>query len=67
MPAVLLVLGVPERTVMGLVGWSSSSMIERYQHLADDIRQGVAAQIGGLVCGGEEAGTTEKSGDDKPN
>jgi hypothetical protein len=29
---VLLVLGVPERTVMGIMGWSSTSMAARYQH-----------------------------------
>ncbi len=30
---VLLVLGVPERAVMGLMGWSDSAMTTRYQHL----------------------------------
>lgn len=28
---VLLVIGVPERTVMGIMGWSSTSMAARYQ------------------------------------
>ena len=51
---VLLILGVPERTVMGLMGWSSTSMTKRYQHLTDDIRQGVAKRIGELVWGDEE-------------
>lgn len=30
---VLLVLGVPERTVMGIMGWSSTAMAARYQHV----------------------------------
>jgi integrase len=46
---VLLVLGVPERTVMGVMGWSSTSMAARYQHVTDPIRRTVAAQIDGLL------------------
>jgi integrase len=30
---VLLILGVAERAVMGLMGWSDSGMARRYQHL----------------------------------
>ena len=39
---VLLVLGVPERTVMGIMGWSSTAMAARYQHVTDPIRGTVA-------------------------
>lgn len=46
---VLLVLGVPERTVMGIMGWSSTAMAARYQHVTDPIRRQVADQIGGLL------------------
>ena len=46
---VLLVLGVPERTVMSVMGWSSSSMAARYQHVTDPIRRDVADRIGGLL------------------
>ena len=45
----LLVLGVPERTVMGIMGWSSTSMAARYQHVTDPIRRTVADQVGGLL------------------
>ena len=48
---VLLVLGVPERTVMGIMGWSSTGMTRRYQHVTDAIRQAVAEQIDGLLWG----------------
>jgi integrase len=34
---VLLVLGVPERTVMSVMGWSSTTMAARYQHVTDPI------------------------------
>jgi integrase len=46
---VLLVLGVPERTVMGIMGRSSTAMAARYQHVTDPIRHAVAAQVGGLL------------------
>ncbi|GGL89817.1 tyrosine-type recombinase/integrase [Nakamurella endophytica] len=35
---VLLVLGVPERAVMGIMGWSHSAMAARYQHVTVHIR-----------------------------
>lgn len=47
--AVLLVLGVPERTVMSIMGWSSTSMAARYQHVTDPIRREVANRVGGLL------------------
>jgi integrase len=46
---VLLVLGVPERTVMSVMGWSSTTMAARYQHVTDPIRRDVADRIGGLL------------------
>jgi integrase len=44
----LLVLGVPERTVMGVMGWSCTSMAARYQHVTDPTRRDVAARMGDL-------------------
>jgi integrase len=52
---VLLVLGVPERTVMGIMGWSSTAMAARYQHVTDPIRHVVAGQVGGLLWGDDTA------------
>lgn len=46
---VLLVLGVPERTVMSIMGWSSTSMAARYQHVTDPIRREVANRVGELL------------------
>ncbi len=45
----LLILGVPERAVMDLMGWSSTSMAKRYQHVTGQIRQDIAAQLNGLI------------------
>jgi integrase len=46
---VLLLLGVPDRTVMGLMGWSNSAMAARYQHLTGTIRSDVASKVDGLL------------------
>jgi integrase len=43
---VLLLLEVPERTVMAIMGWSSTAMAARYQHVTDRIRRGVAKRVG---------------------
>jgi integrase len=49
---VLLLLGVPERAVMGLMGWSHSAMAARYQHLTGAVQRDVARRVGGLLwCG----------------
>lgn len=54
---VLLILGVPERAVMGLMGWSTTAMAARYQHITDPVRQDVANRLGGLLWS-----TTERPG-----
>lgn len=46
---VLLILGVPERAVMGLMGWSTTAMAARYQHMVDAVRVDVARQVDGLI------------------
>ena len=46
---VLRVPGVPERTVMSVMGWSSTAMAARYQHVTDPIRRDVADRVGGLL------------------
>ncbi|MEU2955421.1 tyrosine-type recombinase/integrase [Streptomyces xanthochromogenes] len=46
---VLLILGVPERVVMQIMGWSSTAMAARYQHVTGGILADVAHQVGGLI------------------
>ena len=55
---VLLVLGVPERTVMSVMGWSSTAMAARYQHVTDPRRRDVPDRIGGLLWA-EQRGTDD--------
>lgn len=54
---VLLILGVPERAVMGLMGWSTTAMAARYQHVTGVVRGDVAQRVGGLLWGANETGT----------
>jgi integrase len=54
---VLLLLGVPERTVMSVMGWSSTAMAARYQHVTAAMQRGVAGQIGGLLWKPPTAGS----------
>jgi integrase len=51
---VLLVLGVPERTVMSIMGWSTTAMAARYQHVTDPIRRAVAERLDGILWGTED-------------
>nr|WP_243420782.1 site-specific integrase [Micromonospora globispora] len=46
---VLLILGVAERAVMGIMGWSNSAMAARYQHLTNQVRRDIAQRVGGLL------------------
>lgn len=46
---VLLILRVPDRAVMALMGWSSASMATRYQHVVAEVRTDVADRLGGLI------------------
>ncbi|MDT7552141.1 MAG: polymerase subunit gamma/tau, partial [Pseudonocardiales bacterium] len=45
----LLILGVPERAVMSLMGWSTTAMAARYQHVTGTVRGDVAERVGGLI------------------
>ncbi|WP_326945768.1 tyrosine-type recombinase/integrase [Amycolatopsis sp. NBC_01307] len=42
---VLLLLGVPQRIVMEIMGWSNSSQAKRYQHVTEAMQSNVAQQI----------------------
>lgn len=45
----LLVLKVPPRVIMEIMGWSAMSMTSRYQHVPDELRQGNANQVDSLL------------------
>jgi len=41
----LLLLGVPERAVMDVMGWSHSAMVRRYAHVTARLRRRIADQL----------------------
>ena len=51
----LLVLKVPTRAVMDVMGWSQPSMASRYQHVPKEVLKGIADQVGGLLWSKPEA------------
>lgn len=57
---VLLILGVPERFVMQIMGRSSTAKAARYQHVTGGILADVAQRVGGLIW--EVAKATEEDG-----
>lgn len=59
---VLLILSVSERAVMGIMGWSTSAMAARYQHMTDRVRGDIAERVGGLIWEADE--TTAQGPDD---
>ncbi|MGL5825480.1 MAG: tyrosine-type recombinase/integrase, partial [Nocardioides sp.] len=46
---VLHMLGVSERSMMGLMGWSNTAMASRYAHMVDPVRHDVAEKLGRLL------------------
>lgn len=58
----LLVLGVAERAVMDVMGWSKIDMAQRYMHVPDELRQRIASQLGGLLWKAAENGDDDAAG-----
>ena len=45
----LLILGVPSRAVMDVMGWSNVALTTRYQHITPELTTSIANQIGDLL------------------
>jgi hypothetical protein len=43
--ATLLLLGVPERAVMDVMGWSNAAMVRRYAHVTARLRRDIADRL----------------------
>lgn len=56
----LLVLNVPRRAVMDIMGWSEISMTNRYQHVPDDFQRDIASSVGRLLW--EHSGAEDDDG-----
>lgn len=46
---VLLLLGMSDRVIMNLMGWSNVAMTRRYAHVVEPIRRDAADRVGGLL------------------
>ncbi|MEU8663016.1 tyrosine-type recombinase/integrase [Actinoplanes philippinensis] len=46
---VLMLLGVQERAAMDIMGWATTGMAARYQHVTDPVRADIAKRVGGLI------------------
>jgi integrase len=56
---VLPVLGVSERAVMGLMGWTDSARTRRYQHITRQVRRDIADRLGVLIWADERSDRSE--------
>ncbi|MEV1119039.1 tyrosine-type recombinase/integrase [Actinosynnema sp. NPDC049800] len=45
----LLVLKVPPRAIMSVMGWSEHAMLTRYLHIPHELTDDIAAQVGKLM------------------
>ncbi len=55
---VLLLLGVDQRSMMGIMGWSNSAMTVRYAHVVEPIRKDIANRLSGLLWEPNDVGET---------
>jgi integrase len=53
----LLVQGVDSRTLLGLFGWTSLALVQRYTHLVEDLRRDAANRMGSVLWGDHAEGT----------
>lgn len=50
----LLLLGVSERAVIDIMGWSTAKMTLVYQHITDAVRKDIADKVGSFIWGARE-------------
>jgi integrase len=49
----LLLLGVPERAVMDVMGWSNAAMVSRYAHVTARLRRDIADRLNTFLWEGK--------------
>ena len=57
---VLLLLGVNERTMMGVMGWSNPAMAQRYAHMVEPVRRELAGRLDALLWNEGAASADDK-------
>jgi integrase len=61
----LLVLRVPVRAVMDIMGWSEASIANRYMHVPDDLKREIAGQVAGLLWASSTATPRREESDER--
>jgi integrase len=56
--ATVLLLGVHVRTIMSVLGWSTTAMVGRYAHVIAPIHEDLATRLDGLLWSGLDGGTS---------
>jgi integrase len=51
----LLLLGVHERTIMSVLGWSTTAMASRYTNIITPIHSDLASRLNGLLWSSRDA------------
>lgn len=63
--ATTLLLGVSERVVIDIMGWSTGKMTLIYQHITDSVRKDVAAKVGDFIWGNYQGTEQHPQGETK--
>ena len=58
---VLLLLGVHERTIMSVLGWSTTAMVSRYAHVVAPIHSDVASRLDVLLWSSPNSATNDRN------
>ncbi|MEV8377744.1 site-specific integrase [Kribbella sp. NPDC056861] len=61
---VMLLLGIPERAVMDAMGWATTAMAKRYQHITAPVRRDLASRVGGLLWATSSGQEGSEGGED---
>jgi integrase len=48
-----MLLGVPERAVMDMMGWSNSAIVKRYAHVTARLRRDIADRLSSYLWKGK--------------
>jgi integrase len=59
----LLLLGVPERAVMDVMGWSNATMVRRYSHVTARLRRQIADRLDSYLWSANETQTETHQAD----
>lgn len=63
---VLVLLGVHERTIMSVLGWSTTAMVSRHAHVIAPMQTDLAARLDGLLWASPPDISVDQLSDDHP-